>query len=93
MVLARRREAAHLDDARRNLAHAVELALTEGRGGEAYFVADEGTRTLREFLSAMAKTQGVTLPDRSLRGGVARPLAAALEGVLARCWGSSEPRR
>ncbi len=65
----------------RNLARAVELALTEGRGGEAYFVADEGTRTLREFLSAMAKTQGVTLPDRSLPGAVARPLAAALEGV------------
>lgn len=64
-----------------NLARAVELALTAGRGGEAYFVADEGTRTLREFLTAMAKTQGVALPDRSIAGAVARPLATALEGV------------
>jgi nucleoside-diphosphate-sugar epimerase len=65
----------------RNLARAVELALTEGRGGEAYFVADEGTRPLRELLSAMAQTQGVTLPDRTMPGAVARPLAAALEGA------------
>ncbi len=65
----------------KNLAHAVELALTHGTGGEAYFVADEGTRTLREFLSAMAATQGVTLPDRSLPGAVARPLAIAVEGL------------
>lgn len=64
-----------------NLVRGVELALTEGKGGEAYFVADEGTRTMREFLSAMAKTQGVTLPDRSLPGAVARPLAAAVEGA------------
>ena len=28
-----------------NLAHAVELALTRGRGGEAYFVCDDGERT------------------------------------------------
>jgi nucleoside-diphosphate-sugar epimerase len=64
-----------------NLVRGVELALAEGNGGEAYFVADEGTRTLREFLTAMAKTQGVALPDRSMPGAVARPLATALEGV------------
>lgn len=64
-----------------NLAHAVELALTTGDGGESYFVADEGTRTLREFLTALAATQGVTLPGRSLPGAVARPLAAAVEGA------------
>ncbi len=64
-----------------NLAHAVGLALTAGAGGEAYFIADEGTRTLREFLTALAKTQGVALPDRSVPGAVARPLARALEGA------------
>lgn len=64
-----------------NLAHAIELALTNGRGGEAYFVADEGTRTLREFLTALAETEGVTLPDRNLPGRVARPLAGAVEGL------------
>lgn len=64
-----------------NLTHAVALALTEGRGGEAYFVADEGTRTLREFLTALAATAGVTLPGRSVPSAVARPLAAVLEGA------------
>ncbi|MEZ4391555.1 MAG: NAD-dependent epimerase/dehydratase family protein [Polyangiales bacterium] len=65
----------------RNLARAVELALTEGRGGHAYFVADEGVRTAREFLTALAATQGVALPDRSVPGALARPLARAVEGV------------
>lgn len=64
-----------------NLAHAVQLALTRGRGGEAYFVADDGERTLREFLSALAATEGVRLPERSVPGALARPLAAAIEGA------------
>ncbi|MCZ7686939.1 MAG: NAD-dependent epimerase/dehydratase family protein [Sandaracinaceae bacterium] len=64
-----------------NLAHAVVLSLTRGRGGEAYFVADEGERTLRELLSALAATEGVRLPERSVPGALARPLAAAIEGV------------
>jgi nucleoside-diphosphate-sugar epimerase len=64
-----------------NLAAAVELALTKGRGGEAYFVADEGTRTAREFLTALAATRGVTLPARSVPGAVARPVAALVESI------------
>lgn len=64
-----------------NVALAVELALTAGEGAQAYFIADEGTRTMREFLDALAKTQGVTLPERSMPGAVARPLAAAVEGA------------
>ncbi|MDO9021556.1 MAG: NAD-dependent epimerase/dehydratase family protein [Deltaproteobacteria bacterium] len=72
-----------------NLARAVELALTAGEGGEAYFVADEGTRTLREFLTAMARTQGVELPERSMPGAVARPMASALEAA----WRALEIKR
>lgn len=64
-----------------NLVHAVTLALHQGRPGSAYFVADDGQRTLREFLSALAASQGVTLPARSLPGWVARPLSAAVEGA------------
>jgi len=62
-----------------HLVHALELALTRGQGGEAYFVLDDGTRTLKEFLSALAATQGVTLPDQALPGGLARLAAAVLE--------------
>lgn len=64
-----------------NLARAVVSALAKGRGGEAYFIADAGTRTLHSFLSAMALTQGVELPKRSLPGSVARPLARLIEGT------------
>jgi hypothetical protein len=65
-----------------NLVHALLLALTRGEGGRAYFVADDGTRTLREFLTALARTQGVELPARSVPGAIARPLAAAVEGAF-----------
>jgi len=64
-----------------NLVLALELALTRGRGGEAYFVADEGERTQREFLTAYAATAGVTLPTKSLPGALVRALARAIEGV------------
>ncbi len=64
-----------------NLAHAVTLALTKGRGGEAYFVADDGERTLREFLTALAATEGVELPERSMPSALARPLSVIVEGA------------
>jgi hypothetical protein len=64
-----------------NLVQALELALTRGRLGEAYFVADDGTRTLRELLTALARTEGVELPGRSLPSFVMRPLAFTVEGL------------
>jgi nucleoside-diphosphate-sugar epimerase len=64
-----------------NIARAVELALTRGRGGEAYFIADDGERSMREFLTALARTRGVELPGRSVPKAVARPLAATIEGT------------
>jgi nucleoside-diphosphate-sugar epimerase len=64
-----------------NLAHAVVLALGHGRGGEAYFIADDGERSMRELLGALAKTRGVALPDRSIPGVIARPLARLIEGT------------
>lgn len=64
----------------RNLVHALSLALEQGRGGQAYFVADDGTRTVREFLTALAATQGVSLEGAgSVPGWLARPLAGAVE--------------
>ncbi|NUP13967.1 MAG: NAD-dependent epimerase/dehydratase family protein [Polyangiaceae bacterium] len=65
----------------RNLAHAVLLALETGRGGQAYFVADDGERSMREFLDALARTRGVALPNRSMPGAIARPLATAVESL------------
>lgn len=64
-----------------NLVAAVELALTRGTPGRAYFVADDGTRTLRAFLTALAATAGVTLPSRSVPAWLARAMAWGVEGV------------
>jgi nucleoside-diphosphate-sugar epimerase len=65
----------------RNLARAIELALTRGEGGKAYFVLDDGTRSYREFIAALARTQGVELGNRSIPSGLARTSAAVVEGV------------
>lgn len=72
-----------------NLVHALVLALDAGVGGHAYFVADDGARTLREVLTAFAATRGLELPNRSIPSWVARPTARALERVwkLARLGG------
>ena len=67
----------HID----NLVHGVELALERGRGGEVYFITDGTTATLRDFLTKLLQTQGVTLPDTSIPGWLARSLAFASEGA------------
>ncbi len=66
----------HID----NLVHAVRLALTSGRGGEAYFVTDGPPTTIRVFLTALLATAGVTPPDRSMPGWLLRGLAFCVEG-------------
>jgi nucleoside-diphosphate-sugar epimerase len=64
-----------------NLVHAVELALTHGRGGEAYFLADDGQTTIRDFMTRLVATAGVQLGKREISGGLARAAAAVLEGT------------
>ncbi|MFO0756785.1 MAG: NAD-dependent epimerase/dehydratase family protein [Byssovorax sp.] len=64
-----------------NVVHGLTLALTRGEGGRAYFVTDDGERTLREFLTALLDTQGVDLGTRVLPRAVARPLARVVEGA------------
>jgi nucleoside-diphosphate-sugar epimerase len=60
-----------------NLVHAIELALTNGRGGEAYFILDDGTISMKEMISGMAASRGLTLPDKSIPAW-----AADLGGML-----------
>ena len=64
-----------------NLVHALDLALSKGRGGEAYFIADDGERTIRDFLTELAGTQGVALGDKRVPAFVARPAARLIEGI------------
>jgi len=67
-----------------NLIHAIELALTKGRGGEAYFVLDDGVRPMREMITRMADARHLTLADRSVPGWFADSLGGACEFV----WGT-----
>ncbi len=64
-----------------NLVHAIELALTHGRAGEAYFILDDGVRPMREMMTGMAASRGLTLPDKSVPGWVADTLGATMEGA------------
>ncbi len=64
-----------------NLVRGIELALERGAGGEAYFVTDDEDRTIREFVTAYAGSAGVSLPERSLPGPLARAAATTLEAV------------
>jgi nucleoside-diphosphate-sugar epimerase len=77
----------HID----NFVHAVKLALTRGRGGEAYFITDDSTTTVREFLTALLKTQGITMPKTSIPGLLARAFGGILEGVWKLLRLKSEP--
>jgi hypothetical protein len=67
----------HID----NLTAAIVLALTKGVPGEAYFILDEGQRSMREMVSAMARTAGVELPDRSVPGWLAAGTGRAAEAL------------
>jgi nucleoside-diphosphate-sugar epimerase len=64
-----------------NLVHAIELALSKGRSGEAYFVLDDGVTTMKEIITGLAAARGVTLPEKSVPGWLADVIAAGSEGA------------
>jgi nucleoside-diphosphate-sugar epimerase len=67
----------HID----NLVAAILLALDKGRGGQAYFVLDDGRRSLREIITGMAAARNLTLPDRSIPRWLADALGFLCEGL------------
>lgn len=64
-----------------NLVHAIELTLSKGQGGEAYFILDDGVRPMREMISGIAAARGVALPDRSVAGWFADMTGAICEAA------------
>jgi len=68
-------EMVHVD----NVVEAVHLALTHGRSGQVYWVTDGGPMFAREFLGALLRARGVEVPDKSMSGRLARPVAAGME--------------
>ncbi len=65
----------HID----NLTQAIALALTRGRGGEAYFILDAGVRPMREIISGIAASRDITLPDKSIPGWLADTIGGSCE--------------
>ena len=74
---AARTSTTHVD----NLVHAIELALTAGKGANAYFILDDGVRTMKDMISRIAATEAITLGDKSIPGGLADALGGACEVV------------
>lgn len=58
-----------------NLVYAMNLALTKGKGGDAYFVLDGEPVVFREFMTRMLKAAGVTPGDRAVPGWLVRTIA------------------
>ena len=67
--------ATHID----NLIHAISLAIDYGAGGCGYYVFDDGSTTVRDFLAGLLQAYGLTLPEASIPGPVAVGLAHALD--------------
>lgn len=59
-----------------NLCHAVDLALSRGRGGQVYFIADGEPVTFRTIVSALIETQGLNVPEKTVPRSVVRAVAA-----------------
>ncbi len=67
----------HID----NLVHAIVLALTEGQAGEAYFILDDGQRSLHEVISGMAASRQLQLGERSIPAWLADLAGTLCEGI------------
>jgi nucleoside-diphosphate-sugar epimerase len=64
-----------------NLVYAMNLALTKGQGGDAYFVLDGPPVVFREFMTKMLKAGGVTPGDRAVPGWLVRTIAYVGEKI------------
>lgn len=64
-----------------NVATCLILAAERGRGGEVYFVADDTTTTLKEFMTDLLATQGIAPVKRSVPFAIAWRMAALLEAI------------
>ncbi|MEC8429067.1 MAG: NAD-dependent epimerase/dehydratase family protein [Pseudomonadota bacterium] len=67
----------HID----NLVHAIELSLTRGVPGQAYFIVDDGNRTMKQIVSSMASTRALSLGDRSIPAWLADGLGWLCESA------------
>jgi nucleoside-diphosphate-sugar epimerase len=74
-----------------NVCHAVELALTQGRGGEAYFISDGADTTFKSFLSSLMQARAVEPPRASVPLWMAWAMATVMEWIWRRFSRPGEP--
>lgn len=74
-----------------NVVHAIELALTRGVPGSAYFITDEQDWTLRDFFTMLARQDGFELPSRSVPGWLVRGAAHVMEAAWLAVGAESPP--
>ncbi len=67
----------HID----NLVHAISLSLTRGEGGEAYFIVDDDTISIRDFLTQYLATQNIDLGVKSSPSWMVRGIANIVEPI------------
>ncbi|MBE1878248.1 NAD-dependent epimerase/dehydratase family protein [Myceligenerans pegani] len=88
--VARRGQWTWIDDGRHvmdfvhvgNLADAVALSLTRGRDGGVYYITDGNPMSVRDYFTALLRTQGVDVSgSRSIPMAVAAPLGAVIDGT------------
>lgn len=77
----------HID----NLVHAIILALSRGEGGEACFILDEGTASMRVMISELAASRGLDLGDKQIPGWLAAAAGAVSETIWRLFGLSGEP--
>ena len=64
-----------------NLVHAINLALTAGKPGQAYFILDDEVSTIHEIVSGMAASKHLVLGERNIPAWLADFLGASCEAV------------
>jgi nucleoside-diphosphate-sugar epimerase len=70
-------EMVHVD----NVAESVALACIKGVNKNIYFVTDDNTQPVKDFLTKLIKTQGVIPPEKSIPKGIAGILASIVEKI------------
>lgn len=74
-----------------NVAEAIALSCYKGKDNDIFYVTDDNPKLAKEFFTDLMATQGISIPDKSIPGGVARPLAAFVEFIWKTCRLKSYP--
>jgi len=70
-------ETVHVD----NVAHAVALSLNHETETGIYFVTDDRPQTIHQFLTKLANTKNMKLPEKNIPKGLAAVAAGIMEGI------------